>query len=158
MSFVECSADNLEAELAIMNSNPSFNLVSNGKEELTIQEILDERNESAQIGAERFLIEVEHTYVGVIDWLMKNPNDGYPWLGLLAIKKEYQEHGYAKQALEKFYDLMKKRGVAELRIGVLVDHEPAHRFWRGQGFEEVKSSKVGDKPVLIYGKRLKMND
>lgn len=154
MDFVKCSADNVEAELAIMNSNPAFNLVSKDKEELTLQEIIDDRSESVQIGAERFLIEVEHGYVGVIDWLMKNPNDGYPWLGLLTIKKEYQNHGYAKQALCQFYDLMRERGVTELRIGVIAMNKPAHRFWRAQGFEEVKSSEVGDKPILIYEKRI----
>ncbi|MNH88541.1 Acetyltransferase (GNAT) family protein [compost metagenome] len=152
MNFVKCSADNVEAERAIMNSNPAFNLVSSGKEEWTLQEIIDDRNESVQIGAERFLIEVEHGYVGVIDWLMKNPNDGYPWLGLLTIKKEYQNHGYAKQALCQFYDLMRERGVTELRIGVIVKNKPAHQFWRAQGFEEVKSSTMGDKPILIYKK------
>ncbi|WP_433944474.1 GNAT family N-acetyltransferase [Paenibacillus sp. SN-8-1] len=154
LNFVECSADNVEAELVIMNSNPAFNLISNDKEELTLQEIIDDRSESVRIGAERFLIEADHNYVGVIDWLMKNPNDGYPWLGLLTIKKEYQNHGYAKQALSHFYDLMRERGVTELRIGVIANNEPAHLFWHAQGFEEVNSSTMGDKPILIYTKRI----
>jgi len=40
--------------------------------------------------------------------LMKNPNDGYPWLGLLQIHKDAQGHGYGNEVMDYFILSCKK--------------------------------------------------
>ncbi|WP_068620875.1 GNAT family N-acetyltransferase [Paenibacillus tuaregi] len=154
LNFVACSPETIRVEVEIMNSNRAFNLMSNDKEELTEQDILDDMNESSKLGAERVLLQVDNEYIGVMDWIMENPNDGYPWLGLLAIHKQFQRKGYARQALARYCELMRERGVSSFRIGVLVDNEPAQQFWTRMGFREVKNGKMGEKPIIIYEKAL----
>jgi RimJ/RimL family protein N-acetyltransferase len=87
--------------LDIINSNHFFNLISNGKEELTPEDLISEINDSTKIGAERYLIKIEEKFVGIVEFLMRNPNDEFPWLGLLVIKKEFHNQGYAAQALNE---------------------------------------------------------
>jgi len=145
----------IEVEKTIMNSNPFFNLISNDKEELSPEEIKQEMLESQKIGAERYILQEEDHPIGILEYLMNNPNDGYPWLGLLVIKKEYQSQGYGVQALQGFYNIMEERQVKAFRIGVIVENGPAHRFWRKQGFMEVTKKRWKDrKEVIVYEKRI----
>lgn len=151
----ESTMSNADTELEIYNSNPYFNQLSTGKDELTRDEVLTEITDSKNMGAERFLIKDGELYVGIMDYLMRNPNDDCTWLGLLLIKKEYQSKGYGYQTLNLFHEQMKDRQVDKFRIGVIVDNEPAHAFWKRQGFTPVKTSTIQDKlKVMVYEKKL----
>jgi len=153
--FVKSSFDLFEVELAIVNSNRFFNLVSKDKEQLSSEDLLHEINESEKVGAERFVIKDNNQFVGIIEFLMNNPNDGYTWLGLLTIRNELQNKGYGKQALNEFYKIMKERQVNVFRIGVILENEPAHKYWRNQGFMEVSKKVMSDnKEIIVYEKNL----
>jgi len=160
ITFVKSSLNMINIEMDIINSNKYFNLLSKGKEELTIEEITKEINQSIEIGAERYLIKDEDEYVGIIEFLMRNPNDGYPWLGLLVIKKELQHKGYGDQSLKEFYKFMQARNIRTFRIGVIIDNEAAHKFWRKHGFRELSktSTTIGDKKEVIMYEKNMMNE
>ncbi|MCQ6557230.1 GNAT family N-acetyltransferase [Paenibacillus mendelii] len=152
---MKSTVDLIQIELDIINSDKYFNRISKDKDEWTSIDLTAEINESLNMGAERFLIKDDDTYVGIIEFLMMNPNDGFTWLGLLTIKKEYQHKGYGKQALHAFYKIMSDREVNVFRIGVLSMNEPAHKFWRKQGFKEVRKTTMKDnKEIMIYEKCL----
>lgn len=129
-------------EVIILNSDPFFNRVSKEKDVFTEEEIREEIQEGQNMGAERFVIQDGDRYVGVLELLMNNPKDGYPWLGLLQIRKSFQGQGYGRRAMDLFYDIMKEKGVKTFRLGVIAENEPDHRFWKGQGMAPVKTRSI----------------
>ncbi|RKP57983.1 GNAT family N-acetyltransferase [Cohnella endophytica] len=154
LRFVETSINDIELELEIINSNMFFNVISKDKDKLTHEDLLTEITDSIQVGAERYLIKDKDKSVGVIEFLMKNPNDGFPWLGLLIVKKEFQNKGYGSKSLNEFYKIMSERKIKAFRIGVLLENEPAHFFWRKHGFIEVTTTMIDNKEIMIYEKRI----
>ncbi|WHX51009.1 GNAT family N-acetyltransferase [Paenibacillus woosongensis] len=154
MILEKSTLNQIEIEAAILNSDPYYNRVAKGKEVLPMEEIRSEIQESLEIGAERYLLRVQQEYVGILEFLMKNPGDGYTWLGLLEIKKEHQSKGYGYKALNLFYSLMRERQVKQFRIGVISENEPGHRFWRRQCMKPVKVTTADGKEVVVYEKHL----
>lgn len=151
--FERTSQERLDTEVSILNSDPYYNFVTKDKERLSVEEIVDEIKDETGLGAERYFIKDGEDYIGIIDFLMKNPNDGCTWLGLLLIRKERQAQGYGKKSLDMFYGMMKERGVPKLRIGVITENEPAHRFWKKQGFQFIRTAPYpGQKEVVVYEK------
>lgn len=154
MKLEKSTPSMIEVEASILNSDPFYNLVVKDKEILSMEEIIAEINESLELGVERYLLKVEDEYVGIMEILMKNPNDGYTWLGLLEIKKEHQSKGYGYKALNIFYDMIKVRQVEQFRLGVICENEPGHRFWRRQGMKPVKFTMKDNKDIVIYEKKI----
>lgn len=141
-------------ELSVLNSDAYFNRVCKGKEALSAGEALAEKQESERLGAVRFFLKDGNRVIGILDYLLHNPGDGYPWLGLLLIRKEEQGKGYGKRALALFEAILKERGAAEYRIGVIVGNEPARRFWTKRGFTRVRTVPQDNRLVDVYEKRV----
>lgn len=156
MLHIEKASNQLsEHEMAIMNSDTFFNRVSKNKESFTAQEILKEIQESDELGAERYLLKDGSEYIGVLEFLLRNPSDDYTWLGLVLIDKKHQSKGYGYKALQLFYDLMKDREVNCFRIGVIKENEPGLKFWQRNGFDFVKTTINSDnKEILVYQKEI----
>lgn len=155
LEFVASTPELQEMELDIINSNPYYNLVSKDKEQLTLTDVAEEIREVLQMGAERYLLRDGEMYIGIIDFLMENPRDEYPWLGFLIIRKDLQGRGYGTRALEMYFQMMKERQVTAVRLGVLLHNEPGHRYWTGQGFIAVDRVEMADgKMVVVYERRL----
>jgi RimJ/RimL family protein N-acetyltransferase len=153
LSLVRSSIDFVEIEEVIVNSNTFFNLISKNKEKLSTEEIAEEITNAMNIGAERYLIKHNHEYVGILEYLLINPSDQSTWLGLLLIKKELQAHGYGLKSLQLFNEIMKEKGIAKYRIGVISENTPAHYFWNKHGFIKVDSTINDDqKEIVIYEK------
>ncbi|MFD1956408.1 GNAT family N-acetyltransferase [Paenibacillus thailandensis] len=142
-------------EMDILNSDAFFNLISVDHETLTEEEVALENKQSAEMGAERYLVKDGPQYVGILDFLMRNPKDGCPWLGLLQVDKKLQRQGYGSRMLETYIHVMKERKAERFRIGIIRENEPALRFWTRHGFEYV-TTKLNDrgKTILIYEKTL----
>ncbi|WP_160497707.1 GNAT family N-acetyltransferase [Paenibacillus dendrobii] len=155
MKLIESSPHLLDEEMTILNSDSFFNRISKDKDNFTQEEIVAEIEDGKSMGAERFLIQDDGEYVGVLEYLMKNPNDGYTWLGLLQIRKDAQSSGYGRKVLELFYDIMQQREVGRFRLGVIAENEPGHRFWKRQGLLPIKSVVNQDnKTIIVYEKEL----
>ncbi|WP_123041857.1 GNAT family N-acetyltransferase [Cohnella candidum] len=153
VQFIRSTLDLAAEELEIHNTNRFFNRISKDKEQFTREEIEEEIRNAADFGAERFLIRDGDLSVGVIEYLMKNPNDGQTWLGLLVIRQDLHSRGYAKAALRKFYGVMREGGVTQFRIGVLENNDPAHAFWTRQGFRRLDGMKqVDGRNAVVYEK------
>ncbi|WP_280520929.1 GNAT family N-acetyltransferase [Xylanibacillus composti] len=119
------------------------------------EEIEEELRQSKSIGAERFILYKDQVYVGIIEYLLHNHGDQCTWLGLLLIRNDLQSMGYGSEVLRQFEELMTSKEIKKYRIGVIVDNEPAHRFWNKQGFVRVASSINGDnKEIVIYEKTI----
>ena len=143
-SLEKISTETLHIARDIVNSNKRYNVLENGREERTLKEMEEEfLNEMT----ESFFIKLDNEYVGVLDYLVENPNDQYPWLGLLMIHHDYQEVGYGKMAYSLFETEARKAGMQILRLAVLTENISARTFWESLGYRryETKPYKEGKK-------------
>ncbi len=139
VTFIRSTPDQLTEELAIINSNPDYNLLSHGKAVLTAGELQEEHLQAQQLGAERKLV----------------MQDGYPWLGLFMINGNKRRSGYGALAWRAVEQMLLQRGIHELRLAVSAENEPAHAFWKKQQFHYVKPSvNHTGLNVIIYEKQL----
>lgn len=138
----------LEMLKQIVNSNKEYNFLSEGHAELTDAEILELYESSKRVGAVMSYILLNGAPIGVIDYLIENPSDKMPWLGLLMIHAHNQGKGYATAALEKYEFLMKTKNLKKVRLGVIKGNTSALKFWINRGFTFYQE-KQGDKWTVM---------
>lgn len=153
ITWEPCSNNTILTELDIMNSNPDFNLLSEGKEQLSEQDILHEHK--ATFAKERYLVQYESQAVGILDFMMLNPKDQTPWLGLLAIHQQHQQQGIGVKVYLHYESLMKQRGIPKVRLGCLKDNRKGFKFWSKMGFSTIKEVEYNGKPLYVMEKNLK---
>jgi GNAT superfamily N-acetyltransferase len=152
--FEVSTEEKLHIEKEIINSNPEFNFISHGKTEFSDDDILQEYLNCQKSGAERYLIKSEDEYFGIIEFLMSNPHDRKPWLGLLVIHHELQGKGYGRKAIQIFEAMLKARGAAEVRLLVVADYKEAVSFWGKIGFVKYAEQIHKGKETFCYEKKL----
>lgn len=134
--FENITKDTLYIALEMINSNPDFNILENGKATLTLAEMEEEFLHSE---TESRFIKDDDTYIGILDYLLVHPNDGCPWLGLLLIHGDYQGYGYGTQVYTLFERELLEWSKKCVRIGVIKENSKAHTFWKHQGFTDYKT-------------------
>jgi RimJ/RimL family protein N-acetyltransferase len=150
--FEEITKETLYIALEIVNSNPEYNVLENGNENRTPSEI---EGEYLNPKTSSEFVKLDDTYIGVIDYLMENPKDNCPWLGLLMIHRDYQGYGFGLQAYALYENEMQSRGVERVRVGVISENTSAHRFWLKLGFLYIKTANwKNGKEILCYEKNL----
>ncbi|MDZ5470900.1 GNAT family N-acetyltransferase (plasmid) [Bacillus sp. 31A1R] len=154
MKLIESNPSLISIELEIMNSHPYHNLVSEGRKLLTEDDMMEEHEESSELNKERYLIEYVDKYIGIVDFIMKNPRDDKPWLGLFIIHQDWTGKGLSEEAFNVYESLMKSRGIKEVRLGCFVNNERGLHFWKKQKFEIVKEIEFKDKPMYVLEKKL----
>jgi RimJ/RimL family protein N-acetyltransferase len=152
MEFIKSNKDLITFEMEIMNSHPEYNILSDGKAVLTYEDLIEEHEE--ELEKERYIIKYGNEMIGIIDFIMENPRDKKPWLGLLVIHKAWTGNSYAKKALDKYEDMMGKRNVTLVRLGCFGENSKGMNFWQRNGFEKVKEISFREKPLWIMEKKL----
>ncbi|AIG25044.1 MULTISPECIES: GNAT family N-acetyltransferase [Brevibacillus] len=149
----------LPRAVEIYNSNPNYNVLTNGEPTLTLAELSREYEDANQYPTGHWLaIRYEDKIIGISHILLENPNDQKPWIGLLLIDSSYQGKGYGKKAylmLEEYFRSLDKKTV---HIGVITSNQRALDFWGKLGFEQYRqvTASVGKltQPVLCMAKFL----
>ncbi|WP_108670219.1 GNAT family N-acetyltransferase [Peribacillus acanthi] len=131
VTFEKLTVENIYIAEEIVNSNPAYNKMENGCESRSTEEVKEDLlNEKS----EAFFIKADDTYIGLIDYMMLNEKDGYPWLGYLMIHGDYQGYGYGTSAYLLYEQQMRNRGVEIIRLAVLKENDSAKNFWKRLGF------------------------
>ncbi len=151
LKFERITEESLDKVVEIVQSNAAYNILENGNPQRTIKEI---RSEFLNPATDSFLIKIENNYVGLIDFLRKNPRDGCPWLGLMMIHSTYHSMGYGKKAYRSFEERLKKHQFESVRLGVLQKNMHARVFWESLGFEFYGESEWEGRAVDCFEKRL----
>ncbi|AZO22823.1 GNAT family N-acetyltransferase [Mesorhizobium sp. M1E.F.Ca.ET.045.02.1.1] len=73
--------------------------------------------------------------VGLLACDRDYPRAGCWWIALLMIDKAFRGKGLARALCDGFFTWLKSQAVERVELGVLVENEPALRFWRLQNFE-----------------------
>ena len=138
----------------VINSNPEYNLLSEGHEKLSDEEIHQWYADSEVQGNILCLITYNRRVVGIIDYLMKNPSDHMPWLGLLMIRGQDQGQGLATAALHHYEELMRAKDQQTIRLGVIKGNNRALAFWTARGFRFYEEKQGSRWTVLCFEKNL----
>jgi GNAT superfamily N-acetyltransferase len=148
----EIAAEKISIAQEIVLSNKTYNVLENGREIRTIDEI---KEEFLNPDTKSYFIKVDESYIGLIDYLEENPKDHYPWLGLLMIHESYKGKGFGKKAYLQFEQQLIQEGKQAVRLGVLTQNTHARNFWESLGFiwYETKPFKEG-REVDCYEKKL----
>jgi GNAT superfamily N-acetyltransferase len=148
--FEEITKETLYIALEIINSNSHYNFVEN---EHTHRELAEIEEELLNPDTTSVFIKLDDTYIGVMDYLMENPKDQCPWLGLLMIHGDYQGFGFGTQAYALYERDMRERGLSQTRIGVIRENVKAKQFWESLGFLYIKTAfSENGKEIFIYEK------
>jgi RimJ/RimL family protein N-acetyltransferase len=148
--FEEITKETLYIALEIINSNSEYNIVENGRAQRELAEMEEEYLNPATTSV---FIKLDDTYIGVMDYLIENPKDQCPWLGLLIIHCDYQGFGFGTQAYALNESDMRKRGLVRTRIGVIKENVKAKQFWESLGFLYIKTAlSENGKEIFVYEK------
>lgn len=151
IKFQPITEDLLEHVLQILNSNPYFNILSNGKPQRTLE---DARSEFINDLTESYLITLQGRYIGVIDFLSKHPKDNHPWLGLLMIHGDYHSMGYGGKAYLAFEGILKRRNYKTLRLGIIKENTNAREYWIKMGFNYYDTTKREGNIIEYFERQL----
>jgi RimJ/RimL family protein N-acetyltransferase len=154
LEFYKSNIEMIQIEMEIMNSHPEYNLLADGKKFLAVEDLLEEHEEEEELDKERYLIKVDDAYIGIIDFIMENPRDKMPWLGLLIIHRDWTRKTYAEMALAIYEGLMRNRNINEVRLGCFAENLAGISFWEKHGFTKLKEISYRDKPLWVMEKRL----
>lgn len=130
IQFVPVEPDDLDTIQDIVNSNTAYNRMENGRPERSREELLEQLSPDQH----SLMIRLDGRAIGLLQYLDRNPKDGYPWLGLLMIHEELKGKGYGKAVYAAFEQRLKREGKQSVRIGVIPENEPAKGFWSSLGF------------------------
>ncbi|MFJ5763038.1 GNAT family N-acetyltransferase [Neobacillus sp. NPDC093182] len=148
--FEEITKETLYIALEMINSNPDYNFIENGN---ALRELADIEEEFLNPETISVFIKLDDTYIGVMDYLMENPKDQCPWLGLLIIHLDYQGFGFGAQAYTIYESEMRNRGLPRVRLGVIKENVKAKQFWELLGFLYIKTVlNENGKEILVYEK------
>lgn len=150
IQFEEITKETLYIALEIINSNPNYNMIENGSAQRELSEIEEEFLNPETISV---FIKLDDTYIGVMDYLMKNPKDQCPWLGLLMIHGDYQGFGFGAQSYALYEREMCNRGLERVRLGVIKENIKAKYFWESFGYLYIKTAlSENGKEIFVYEK------
>ncbi|MDG5471218.1 GNAT family N-acetyltransferase [Jeotgalibacillus sp. ET6] len=145
ISFEENTIHKWKIEMDIMNSNPSYNLMSRNKATVHFQDVQDEYEESKRLNTVRLLVKQNETYIGLVDYCLENPSDHLPWISLFVIHSHNQGAGISAKVYRQLEQLIKQEGKDRLRLAVHKDNKMGVRFWTKLGFTKFKEVTLAGK-------------
>ena len=150
MKFQPITEETLDIVLEIINSNPRYNTLYDGNPTRTMDYVRAVFMNDITVS---YLILLNNTYIGLIDFLDCNPKDNYPWLGLLMIHGDYHYKGYGKMAYSAFEN-KSKQDFDTIRLGVIQKNTVAIEFWTSLGFNKYASTDLNGNLIECYEKSL----
>ncbi|MED4754364.1 GNAT family N-acetyltransferase [Brevibacillus choshinensis] len=144
--------------LHVYNSNPDFMEYSYGQRFVTVEIVeQDHADNMAFAFANSYsycLREASsHSLIGIAQFILNNPRDGHPWLGLIMIDSRAQGKGYAKEFLDGLIDWYRENGYTSLHLAVLEKNQAVVPFYETYGFvpyEERVTEKLGRVICMAY--------
>lgn len=150
-----CEKDFAEL-LSVYNSNPDYMEYAYGQREVTIQTVEMDHQENLGF-ADSFCFclreATDGSIVGIAQFILCNPRDGHPWLGLIMLHSRAKKKGYAKEFLEQLIRWYQENGYSSLHLGVLAKNGHVVPFYEKCGFhvyEERETEKLGRVICLSY--------
>lgn len=152
LTFQVIKEDELALVKEIYDANQLLNEITHGLSYTPEHVIVQDYQETQKSGGFSYaLVETNSDQIiGYIQFILHNPKDQKPWLGLLLIHPTVHGKGYGKEFIESFVSWLASNQYTSLRLGVLVDNTPAIPFYQKVGFKQVKEIIYDEKPAYIF--------
>lgn len=142
--------------LAVYNSNPDYMEYAFGKRAVTVQEIEADHLENLAL-EDSYSVALRESangnIIGIAQFILCNPRDKQPWLGLIMLHSDCQGKGYAKEFLDCLIDWYRENGYTSLHLAVLATNSKVVPFYEKYGFtayEERKHERLGRVICMAY--------
>ncbi|OKP83033.1 GNAT family N-acetyltransferase [Paenibacillus sp. P32E] len=135
------SADSVELQAAILNSQPAFNLMVLHQELLTPEDIREENRQNLEMGEKMLLIKENGQSIGIITYLPSNPSDKHSWIGLFIVHHGYAGQGIGSIALNALERRLLQEDVTQVRLAVQLENRIGASFWNKNGYAFIKTAK-----------------
>ncbi|MED1784870.1 GNAT family N-acetyltransferase [Brevibacillus fortis] len=142
--------------LTVYNSNPDYMEFAFGQRVVTLQTVADDHQDNLKF-ADSYSFSIREVHgteiIGIAQFILCNPRDGHPWLGLIMLHSEYQSHGYAKEFLDTLLSWYQENGYTSLHLAVLEKNKRVIPFYEKYGFvayEEREHEKLGLVICMAY--------
>ncbi|MDF2679114.1 MAG: hypothetical protein K0R47_304 [Brevibacillus sp.] len=155
----ETVRNELPCLLDVYNSNPGYNLLRNGTEEVTLAEVEAEYDSTLSIPTGHWLtLSADSQIIGLMHLVVSNPADQKSWISLLLLHADSQRNGYGREAVHLAETYCASAGSLHVHHGVIAQNEQALLFWGKLGYEQYRQvhAPVGRlvQPVLLVAKWL----
>ncbi|WP_315906800.1 GNAT family N-acetyltransferase [Priestia koreensis] len=138
ISFEPITEETLYIADEIVRSNHVYNALENGRQTRTAKEL---KTAYLPSSTKSLFVKADDTYVGILDYMEKNPNDGQFWIGALLIHEAYHGYSFGTQAYLAFEAELPDT-LPAIRLGVLKSNPRAKVFWERLGFHTYAESNV----------------
>lgn len=156
LAFTPVTERDFPALLDVYNSNPDFMEYSFGQRTVPVEVVAQDHAENLTFADSYSYCLREassHSLIGIAQFILKNPRDGHPWLGLIMIDSRAQGRGYAKEFLDCLIAWYRENGYTSLHLAVLEKNQAVVPLYEAYGFatyEERVSDKLGRVFCMAY--------
>lgn len=156
LSFDDMREEDFGDLLQLFNSVPDYMEIAEGKRVVTMEEVKRNYLENQEM-ADSYTITIREKgrsqVIGYAQFILNNPRDNNPWLGLIMIHQEKQKLGYAAEFLQRLLVWYKENGYTSLHLGVMEKNAQVLPFYEKLGFRRYtikESDKLGRVFCLSY--------
>ncbi|WP_139489450.1 GNAT family N-acetyltransferase [Brevibacillus dissolubilis] len=155
LTYTSCTPADLPALVDVYNSNPFYMQVSEGKPTVTLAEVERDFLETSDHNGYNIIIREKNNpaVIGTGQFILNNPRDNNPWLGLIMLHADKQGHGYAREFLQTLLGWYHTNGYPALHLAVLEQNERVVAFYETCGFTVYERSEHERLGKLIYMSR-----
>ena len=135
--FTPVKREDLAQLMGVYNSNPFYNLVSTGKSDVTLEEIEEDWKYNEEYDDSYSILITDKSngeVIGHSQFLIRNPRDNNPWLGLIMVEQKQQGKGYAREFITSLMDWLEHQGFESLHLAVLEKNDKVLPFYYKLGF------------------------
>lgn len=134
-----------------------YALLENGEPPATDAAVAEfEATPPGRTTADKFmlgLLDGEDRIVGLIATDRGWPEGGSWWIALMLIDPRERGTGIAHAFVGAFFEWLKNQGAQQVELAVFDENKRADRFWRGLGFEQIRSTEprsIGKKTHVLH--------
>jgi ribosomal protein S18 acetylase RimI-like enzyme len=94
--------------------------------------------------------------IGFAELLLRHPEDGHPWIGLLLVDRGQGRQGHGRAIATAVEARFRAEGATAVRLGVLAANTEAQPFWRALGYQQIdlRPDRAKGRPTLVMEKQL----
>lgn len=156
LCYEPVTPDDFPALLDLYNSNPDYMEYAYGKRIVTLETVEQDHKDNLAIPDSYNVLLKEREsddLVGIGQFILRNPRDEQPWLGLIMLDQRHQGKGYAREFLRTLIDWYAENGYSSLHLGVLERNQGVVPLYEKLGFfvyEERVTPKLGRVICMKY--------
>ena len=137
LSYEPATPDDFPELLDVYNSNPDYMEWAYGKRVVTLETVKQDHDDNLALD-DSYSVSIRdadtRSLIGISQFILRNPRDGHPWLGLIMLHANSQGKGYATEFLDTLISWYAENGYSSLHLAVLEKNRKVMPFYEKYGF------------------------